>query len=155
MFIVTTKLSKKRAIIIIIALAVVLGAIVLLAGRRDQEFPERHVETPEDVVTFLEQLGWQVNPNPVEVREILIPKEFSDVYLAYNDIQKAAGFDLTPYQGMDAVRYTYQVLNYPDHPDGVVADVIVAGSTVIGGGIQSLRQNGFMHELRTNDTPLQ
>ncbi|MCL2827428.1 MAG: DUF4830 domain-containing protein [Oscillospiraceae bacterium] len=154
MFIVTTKLSKKRAIVIIIALAMVLGAIVLLAGRRDQEFPERRVETPEDVVTFLEQLGWQVNPDPIEVQGVLIPREFSDVYLAYNDMQKVAGFDLTLYRGMDAIRHTYQILNYPDHPDGVVADVLVVNNTVIGGGIQSIHQDGFMHELRMNDKNL-
>jgi len=155
MFIVTTKLSKKRALIIIIALAVVLGAIVLLAGRRDQEHPERHVESPQDVVTFLEQLGWQVNPEPVEIQQVLIPREFSDVYLAYNDMQKSAGFDLTPYRGMDAVRHTFEILNYPDHAAGVVADVLVVDSTIIGGGIQSIRQGGFMHELRANDKTLQ
>ena len=153
MFIVTTKLSKKRALVIIIALAVILGAIIMLAGQRDGEGrppAEHRADTPEDVVAYLESLGWQVNLEPVEVREVLIPKEFSQVYLAYNEMQKAAGFDLTRYQGMDALRYTYQILNYPEHPEGIVADVIVVNNYIVGGGIQSIRADGFMHELRAN-----
>jgi hypothetical protein len=38
---------------------------------------------------------------------------------------------------MDAVRYTFRVLNYPSGEDNIVADVVVHGNTVIAGDIQS------------------
>ena len=150
MFIVTTKFSKKRALLVVIALAVLLTGVILLAGRRDRTLDrpgEYQISSERDIVAFLEHLGWQVLPDPIEVLEVVIPREFSDVFEAYNQIQIATGFDLSEHHGVSAVRYTYQVLNYPGQADGVVADVLVAGGVVIGGDIQSIQMDGFLHGL--------
>ena len=37
---------------------------------------------------------------------------FTGVYEEYKALQKNQGFDLTEYTGMEAIRYTYRVLNY-------------------------------------------
>lgn len=157
MFILTAKFSKKKAVAIVLALALVLCAIIFLAGRRDQNgegglgavpIP---VERAEDIIEFLNSLGWQVSEEPIEIQEVLIPREFSAAYEAYNALQKKAGFDLTTYSGQDALRYTYRVLNYPGQQEDVVADVLVAKGNVIGGNIQSIRLDGFMHELRPRE----
>ena len=155
MFIVTAKFSKRKALCIVLALAIVIGAIIFFAGRNgsanEGTLPEAQIETPEDVAAFLESLGWQVSQQPLEVQEILIPRSFSDVYLAYNELQIKAGFDLTAWHGMDAVRFTFAIENYPDHPTGIVADVLVADQKIIGGNIQATQLDGFMHELRANE----
>ena len=157
MFIVTAKLSKRKAVVIVLALAVALCAIILLASRREQSMEEGPgasqipVETAEDIIGFLNSLGWQVSQEPIEVQEVLIPREFNEVYAAYNELQKKAGFDLKNYSGQEAVRHTYWVLNYPDQVEDVVADVLVAKGNVIGGNIQSIRLDGFMHELRPRE----
>jgi len=157
MFIVTTKLSRKKAVAIVLILALLLGAIILFAGRRDQNAGEAPdavhipVETAQDIVAYLNSLGWQVGEEPIEVQEVLIPREFNEVYTAYNEIQKKAGFDLKNYSGQDAVRYTYQILNYPDHEEDIVADVLVSNGRIIGGNIQSIHLDGFMHELRPRE----
>ena len=157
MFIVTAKLSKKKALVIVLAIAVALCAIIFLAGRRDrggEDGPGRTdipIERPEDVIAFLNSLGWQVSEEPIEVQEVLIPREFNEAYAAYNELQKKAGFDLSNYGGQDAVRHTYRVLNYPGQEEDVVADVLVASGRVIGGNIQSIRLDGFMHELRPRE----
>lgn len=151
MFVITTKLSKRKAVAIVLAIAVVLGAIIFLAGRRDRGEigPQTRIEVggEADIVTFLTGLGWEVDPTPIEIQEILIPREFSDVYERYNRLQIEAGFDLSHFRGHEAMRYTYQVLNYPDKPEGIVADVIVANGAIIGGDIQSIQLDGFMHGL--------
>jgi len=157
MFIVTAKLSRKKAIAIALILALLLGAVILLAGRRDQSGQEEpdtvHIpaETAQDIVAYLNGLGWQVSQEPVEVQEVLIPREFNEAYAAYNEIQKRAGFDLSNYSGQDAVRYTYQILNYPGQEEEIVADVLVSNGQIIGGNIQSIRLDGFMHELRPRE----
>ena len=152
MFIFTAKFNKRKALIIVLALAIILGMVIFIAGRRDQNnapaAPEVRIERAEDVVAYLESLGWQVSPDPIEVQDVLIPREFSAVYEVYNTMQKEAGFDLSNWRGRDAVRFTYQILNYPDHPTGIVADVLVADHLIIGGNIQSIQLDGFMHELR-------
>ncbi|MCL2564030.1 MAG: DUF4830 domain-containing protein [Oscillospiraceae bacterium] len=149
MFIVTAKLSKKRALVIVLVIAVLLTTVIVLAARRDRN-TGIEAETAGDVVTFLETLGWQVDPEPIEVAEVLIPREWGEVYEAYNALQLEAGFDLTPHKGRPAVRHTYRVLNYPGQSDGVVVDVLVADGRVIGGGIQSVYLDGFIHGLFPN-----
>ena len=148
MFIVTAKLSKKKALAVVLAIVIVITAAIIFAGRRDQN-PEG-APGALNIVAYLENLGWQVTPEPIEVQEILIPREWSPVYQAYNAIQLEAGFDLTDYKGRPAVRHTYEVLNYPGQPDGVVADVLVTDGRVIGGAIQSIHLDGFIHGLFPN-----
>ena len=152
MFIVTAKFSKKKALIVVFALALVLFSIIVFAGRRSQgeESNIIPVEEAQDIINHLESLGWQVNPDPVEVQAVLLPREFSEVFEAYNEMQLALGFDLRNYKGMEAMRYTFAISNYPGHPEGVVADVLVAQNRIIGGDIQSLRLDGFIHGLVPN-----
>ena len=150
MFIVTTKLNRKKALAIVLAIAILITAIIILAGRRDQGPSDRQAETDSDIIVFLENLGWQVSPEPIEVRDVLIPREFSQAYEAYNTLQLEAGFDLTAYKGRPAAQHTYRVLNYPNQPDGVVADVLVSNGRIIGGSIQSVYLDGFIHGLFPN-----
>ena len=156
MFIVIAKLSKKKAVALVLALAIVLCTVIFLAGRRDREeenpdLVRISIETTDDIIAFLQNLGWQVSEEPIEVQEVLIPREFNEVYAAYNELQKRAGFDLANFSGQDAVRFTYRILNYPEQQEDVVVDVLVAHGVIIGGNIQSIRLDGFMHELRARD----
>jgi len=153
MFIVTAKLSKKKALLIVLAIAVTISALIFLTGQRDrhnenpQAAPTREVHTEQDIAAYLETLGWQVAPSPLEVQEILIPREFDHVFEAYNHMQIQAGFDLSNYQGLPALRYTYEIKNHPDQSEGVVADVLIVNNQIVGGDIQSLLQDGFIHGL--------
>jgi len=147
MFIVTTKFSKKKALLIVLIISLIIGTIILLAGRRDQENASLKVETEADILAHLETLGWEVAPEALEIQAVLIPREFSDIFEAYNDLQREAGFDLRNYRGREAIRYTYRILNHPDQTEGVIVDVLVAEGRIIGGDIQSIHQDGFMHSL--------
>ena len=159
MFIITAKFSKKKALLIVLAIAVALTTIILLAGRRDQhnlENPDaqnREVHTEQDIIAYLEHLGWQAAPQPLEVQEIIIPREFDHVFEAYNQMQISTGFDLSDYKGMPALRYTYEILNHPDQPQGVVADILIVNNRIIGGDIQSIHLDGFIHGLIAHEKP--
>jgi len=156
MFIITAKLSKKKALVIVLAIALMLCAIILLAGRRDRAAVEEpgmidtEAETPVGARSYLERLGWQTALEPIEVQDILIPREWNQLYEAYNAMQQEAGFDLSDYRGRPARRYTYEIKNYPGQAEGVVADVLVADGRVIGGAIQSIHLDGFIHGLFPN-----
>lgn len=155
LFIFTAKFSRKKAILMVVALAVILCAIVFFVGRQGkadaiETTSGENIRSEEDVVEYLNSLGWEVGAEPIEVQKIVIPGEFSEVYENYNILQKEQGFDLSEYSGIDAVRYTYEVLNYPGEESGIVADVIVADDCVIGGDIQSLQLDGFMQGLTEN-----
>ena len=152
MFIFTTKLNKKRAVLCLLLLAAVLLAIILLAGRRDRtesrDTPSASsVGSVEEQVEYLASLGWVVEAQPLDVQEIVIPDEFTGVYAEYSRLQQEQGFDLSKYSGREAVRYTYRVLNHPTCSDPVVADLIICRGKLIAGDIQCTALDGFMSTL--------
>ena len=98
---------------------------------------------------FLSQFGWEVEQDPVEVREVIIPAEFDAAYEQYNKLQQEHGLDLSKYCGKRAKRWTYEVKNYPGYEgsDLVQANIFVLDGVVIGGDICSLETNGFMQSF--------
>lgn len=101
-------------------------------------------------VDFLAQFGWEIDEDPVEVSEVIIPAEFDSAYKEYNDMQAGHGLDLSKYSGMRAKRWTYTVKNYPgyENNDGMVqANIFVLDGIVIGGDISSLEKDGFMQDF--------
>ena len=153
MLVLTAKLDKKKAVIVAaVALAVIVLLIVTMTGPEDASVPTAAkmtvVKNNDERVEYLNSLGWQVEAQPIESQTILIPKEMSSVYSAYNDIQKEQGFDLSSYGGLEATRYTYRVLNYPGTQDSnIVADIVVYRNEIIAGDVQSTAMDGFMHGL--------
>ena len=98
---------------------------------------------------FLSQFGWEVEQDPVEVREVIIPAEFDAAYEKYNEMQKEHGLDLSKYCAKRAKRWTYEVKNYPGYEgsDLVQVNIFVLDGVVIGGDVCSLETNGFMQSL--------
>ena len=153
MFIFTTKFNKKKAVIALLVLAAVLVAIILIAGHGGKKNKESGsfsavVNSADERVRYLASLGWEVLAEPIDTQPVVIPKEFSDTYAAYSKLQEEQGFDLTKYSGLEVTRYTYQVLNYPNCTDSVVADILVYRDKIIGGDIQSTALDGFMSTLK-------
>ena len=100
-------------------------------------------------LSFLSQFGWEVEQDPVEVREVIIPAEFDTAYEQYNEMQKEHGLDLSRYRGKRAKRWTYEVKNYPGYEgsDLVQVNIFVLDGIVIGGDVCSLETDGFMKSL--------
>ncbi|MEM5767523.1 MAG: DUF4830 domain-containing protein [Bacillota bacterium] len=160
MFVMTMKWNKKTALWIVIAAAVLLcGLVLAIAGGGGKDggkgggkgdIPSQSFKTNEDRVSFLESLGWEVEPTPLAEKKVVIPKEFSEVYTAYNKLQLEQGFDLSKYKGMEATLYTYAITNYTGYKGSVVADLYILGDRLIGGDIHALALDGFMHGLSRN-----
>jgi hypothetical protein len=154
MFIFTAKFNKKKAVAAVLALAVILVAIILIAGSLGKDNAKETasltavVKNNEQRVAYLNSLGWEVEPEPIEEQAVVIPREFTSVYKDYNELQMSQGFDLSKYGGIEATRYTYKVLNYPNATGNVVADIIVYRSEVIAGDVQSNTLDGFMAGLK-------
>lgn len=152
MFIFTAKFNKKKAILIVLLLGILLCAIILFASRHSSTAETAAlsavVKNNDQRVEYLESLGWKIESEPIEEQTVIIPKTFPDVYANYNELQIQQGFDLSEYAGMEATRYTYKVLNYPNEKNMVVADILVYRNEVIAGNIQSVALDGFMTGLK-------
>ena len=112
-------------------------------------------KTNADRVAFIESYGWEVQAEPLQVMEVVIPKEFDEVYTAYNAMQKLQGFDLSKYAGKRCKQYSYTITNYPGAEEAVQIHVLMNGSRIVGGNISSALAGGFMHGFSLADSTQQ
>lgn len=153
MFIWSFKTSKKELILLIVGIVLFVAAIVYVLWPKGDNQTALLVQqgysldagTQEQRMSFISQFGWEVEQEPVEVREVVIPSQFGDVYEKYNVIQLEQGFDLTKYKGERAKRWTYKVTNYPSYDNVVYINMLIKDGKVIGGDVCSTALDGFMH----------
>lgn len=93
---------------------------------------------------FLNQFGWEIAPDPVQVKEFVLPTEFDEVFKSYNEFQAMQGFDLTPHKGERVTLWTYSITNYPGQEKGMIANMLIKDGKVVGGDITSTELEGFM-----------
>lgn len=153
MFVKTVKLKKPNPIAIVIILAAVLILIavwVLDAGGKGIG-DKYNLPTNAERTTFLSNLGWDVSPKETECKVIKIPSKFNTVYEVYNKLQKQQGFDLAKLKGKTVEIYTYEVYNYPESPENIVAHLIICEGKLIGGDVCCIESDGFMQGLMPKD----
>ena len=150
MFVLTTRLRKKRAILVgVLAILLIVGGLLWRGLSREAEAPEETVlRDNEDRIAYLRELGWEVDEEPVESMELELPEELTGSYAAYNELQLAQGFDLRDYLGQGVSRWTYQVRNYPDRPEDVQLNLYLCEDRPIAGDIIAGGEGGFQGTLR-------
>ena len=153
MVVVTTKVSKGKLVAILLILAVIVGLLVTLGSKADQEADAAAesaltASNNEERVAYLQSLGWEVTEEPVESQEVRIPAELPDVLVQYNELQKSQNFDLTRYTGKTVSRFVYEVLNYPNSAERFFATLLIYEDTIIGGDVTSASQDGLMQGLQ-------
>ncbi len=149
MFIWSVKLNRNLIWAVCAALCLTIGGIAVFSPKATTDVLKNSVDTTaktiEQQVAFLKSFGYEVEPQPQLIEEIIIPSEFDAVYEEYNAYQKMSGFNLEKHKGHRAKKYTYKVTNYPDQNENVVANVLIYNGRVIGGDISSSVLNGFVH----------
>ena len=148
MMFMTAKVDPKKIAIILAAVVGVILAIILLFGGNDStQTAGGNLASNDARVEYLKGLGWEVNASPAESGQVRIPKESTEVYDRYNDLQKAQGFDLTNFAGKTVMRYVYRVTNYPGSTEPVYATLLIYKNQVIGGDITDTAPSGAIRGL--------
>lgn len=148
MYIRTIKLSRT---VFVAAVVTVGAAAVLAAATAAQKLAGGKkvykVQTEQQRQALISELGWETGDKPAEHKTITIPEQFDDVYEGYNELQKEQGFDLAKHRGAKAELYTYEIYNYPDHPDCMRLTLIGEDGILIGGDVCCTELDGFMQGL--------
>ena len=149
MLIWTARFSRKKAALAVIVLGLVSALVIVLAGRLPSDSPTEAPVLSDGAqrVAYLESLGWQVDPEPLETLQFLMPETLEEPYLSYNQLQLEQGFDLTDCCGRQLSRYTYSVTNYPGRASGVQANLYVCEDVLAGGDIFCPGADGFQAPL--------
>lgn len=149
MLIFTTRLSKKKAALAVIAAGALVAAIIILVGYfqgNDREDLPQLADNAQRV-SYLQSLGWEVEAEPVETLQFLLPDPLEEPYLSYNELQKEQGFDLSACCGQQVARYTYAVTNYPGRPTGVQLNLYICEGVLVAGDVCCLGADGFQRTL--------
>ena len=150
MMFMTAKVDLKKSIIVLAVIAgVILGAVWLLGGGEDVSTSAMAVSNNDERVKFLQELGWEAAASPVESSRVKIPKESSEVFSRYNNLQKSQGYDLTQFAGKNVMRYVYKITNYPGATEPVYATLLVYKNQVIGGDITDTSSKGKIQGLKS------
>ncbi len=142
-------ITRRRMALMSLALGLVIGSALLLAGcfGGNKETEVITAATNEERVAYLEALGWQVEPQPIETLDLQLPEKLEGEWDAYAKLQKGQGLSFSEFAGQAVKRYTYTVTNYPEIPQGVQANLYLWGDQIIGGDVIFTGQGGFQTDL--------
>ncbi|MGM9680014.1 MAG: DUF4830 domain-containing protein [Eubacteriales bacterium] len=151
MFVYSVKASSVRFFVAMVLSVAVLLTLILLIPTYEPVSAETSgtisydkIKSDADRIAFLNGLGWEVESEPVETKEVTIPAEFDAVFLEYNNLQKMQGLDLSRYKRKSVVRYTYKITNYKDYDGTVYANLLIYRNKIVGGDICSADSGGFV-----------
>lgn len=148
MLIWTTRFSRKKAVLSVLAFGLVMVLLILLTARiKSGPEPLPQLTNDPQRVEYLRSLGWEVEEEPLATLQFLLPDPLTEPYLSYNELQREQGFDLTGCAGEQLTRYTYQVRNYPDRPNDVQANLYLWGDTPVAGDLCGIGADGFQRPL--------
>lgn len=133
---------------ILISLVLLLWGRLIVAEFSHHAY-EKHLHTTEARVRCLAYYGWQVDKTSETEETVYIPQAFDAVWNRYNELQHMSGFDLLPYRGESAIRYTYRALEFPGcaNAEDIFIHLLVKNDTAIGGDCMSVSLSGFMLPL--------
>ncbi|HIT19165.1 MAG TPA: DUF4830 domain-containing protein [Candidatus Fimivivens faecavium] len=145
------KVRVSVGLLVLLLAVIVTGRAVVALLPQDQaasaQIKKQAGKTEEQRQEFAAELGWQIGAAPVEVEEVVVPKEFDAVYEKYNQIQLDQGLGLQKLRGKRMKRYSYEVLNYPGQAENVRLNLLVYNGKIVGGDVCSMELDGFMHGL--------
>ena len=151
MLVMSVKLSTIKIAAVVGVLVLIAAVLVWPSGNvgASAQPNAQEVKLSDNTakVEYLKELGYEVDPAPIEVREVLIPARFTKVYEQYNEIQKQQGFDLLSYAGKRVKQYCYQVTNYAETDESVKAQLLLYNDRIIAADLSSMSPDGFVQAL--------
>jgi len=140
-------ISKRRIAVMAVSFMVIAAVTVVLAGCfSDKENTITLADTAE-MADYLQQLGWQVEPDPIETLDLQLPQTLGDTWGDYAAMQTEQSLPFADFAGQPIRRYTFRITNYPGMDGGVQANLYLCGDVLIGGDIVATGKGGFQHGL--------
>lgn len=147
MLIWTAKFSRKKAVAAILLMGAVMAVLIFLTGRAPEEAELPKLTCNEERVAYLQSLGLEVETEPMETLQFLLPAKLEEPYLSYNELQLRQGFDLSKCCGKQVSRYTYAVKN--GQAENVQANLYICEEAPVAGDLCSAGANGFQEPLKS------
>jgi len=136
MFVVAMKTTRTRLTVWGMAL-MALVAILLASVRSQPTVVATLAGGDTGRVALLRQMGYEPSARWSEVQAVALPAQLDPEWTAYQELQKACGYDLVPYLGERVKCYTYPVgqggqAHLYEYEGKVIAGDIVVGDQQTG-----------------------
>jgi len=131
------------------AIACIFLLLALAVGFVFLHFSEKGTVSVSDIgemVSYINSFGYTVEPTQITDKNVVIPYEFDEIYIKYNDIQLAQGFDLSRYAGKEVRIVGFAVTD--EKYGEALAELIVYREKIIGADISSFELGGFLEPLK-------
>lgn len=139
-------MTRSRVRILILALA--LLPVFLLCGCLGSRAPESNdpidASGNDQRLAYLTELGWEVEPEPLETLVLQLPAELGESYGDYLKLQERQGFSFAQCAEKTVSRYTYAVTNHPTCKGPVQINLWVCDGLLVGGDVTAPGENGFI-----------
>lgn len=147
MFVKTMKVKKTAAVTAAVVLVAAVALVVIVCAVKAGGAKTYKVKTEQQRQAVIAELGWETSDKPSDHKTVTIPKDFDEVYEAYNELQKEQGFDLEKFKGKKVEIYSYPVYNYKGHEDCMTLTLMGCDGVLIGGDVCCSELDGFMQGL--------
>lgn len=131
----------------VIVLVIAVGAVLLLSRGRGKGAERVYPGGNEGRVAYLEKLGWQVEPEPLETLQIKLPADLKG-YEDYLALQTEQGLPFADCGGKVVCRYTYRVTNYPGGRRDAQVNLLQCDGAVVAGDVVLLGEDGGVFGLK-------
>ncbi len=126
------------------------AAVLLLAGcgggeKEDQPIP---AASNSERLTYLTELGWQVEPEPLHTVVLRLPHDLAEDYGDYLKLQEEQALPFAQCAGRTVSRYTYAATNYPGYDGPVQIDLWVCDGALCGGDVTAPGEGGFQDGIK-------
>ena len=139
-------LSRRRLLPALLLVPAALAAALFFALRTPHSPDSISIPDGAGCAAYLEKLGWEVAPDPIETLQLRLPEDLKASCADYVALQKAQGLPFADYGGQTVCRYTFRLTNYPGRTDAQ-ANLLLCGSAVIAGDVMLLGADGGQFSL--------
>ena len=153
MFIYSVRASSLRFFAVIILLVAALLGIIFFSGSEATAYTAATevdfsgIKTNEDRLEFISKFVSGVSGEPCESVSFSVPESFDRIMLAYNEIQKSQGLNITKYKNKKVTRYTYELEKWGEDEVPVFINLIVYRNRIIACDVSSQDPTGFVKPL--------
>lgn len=139
-------LPRRKLLPALLILLAVLGVVLFFSLRAGGRPADISADGIAGCVSYLEKLGWQVEPEPIETLHLRLPEDLSS-FGDYAALQRSQALPFADYGGQAVCRYTFRLTNYPGGRTDAQANLLLCGSTVIAGDVMLLGEDGGQFSL--------
>lgn len=157
MFTYSFRMKKSTIITVVLSIVVVILTVILIpvGGKAVQTYQANSAptcKTNEERVEWIKSMGWEIEEQPSSEIQVMIPRQFDEIYSQYAMAQRQQGYRIDKYKGKTATKYCYIATNCEEAKGNAVISILQYKNKIVAADISSVELGGFLKPLKAIET---